>query len=252
VRVYRLPLAETARTKTPLPLPDKPSLAVLPFQNLAGDAEQEYFVDGIVQEITTSISRLLWLFVIARNSSFTCKGRAVDMKRWRANWACATCSKAACVGPAAGYASPGQLIDTTTGAHIWADRFDGALGDIFELQDQVAGTVVRAIEPELRQPEFERAIRKPTESLDANDLYLPALAEFHKLTDEGMREAIPCRSACWRLTLSYAAAAATILWTSTRARRTRRWPPGQREPRQQLPLGRRRKAWPPSDCRLTL
>jgi len=159
VHVYRISLAETAGPKTPLPLPEKPSLAVLPFQNLTGDPEQEYFVDGIVEEITTAISRLPWLFVIARNSSFTYKGRAVDVKQVARELGVRYVVEGSVRKSADRVRITGQLIDTATGAHIWADRFDGPLDDIFELQDEVASSVVGAIEPRLRQSEIERAVR---------------------------------------------------------------------------------------------
>src|SRR5467141_835792 len=159
VRVYRIPLAETARMKAPLPLPDKPSLAVLPFQN------------------TTGISRLPWLFVIARNSSFTYKGRAVDVKQVARELGVHYVLEGSVRKAGNRVRITGQLIDSSIGAHIWADRFDGALDDIFELQHQVASSVVGAIEPKLLQSEIERAIRKPTESLDAYDLYLRGLAQ---------------------------------------------------------------------------
>ena len=210
VRVYRIPLAETARTKAPLPLPDKPSLAVLPFQNMTGDAEQDYFVDGIVEEITTSISRLPWLFVIARNSSFTYKGRAVDVKQVARELGVRYVLEGSVRKAANRVRITGQLIDTATGAHIWADRFDGAVDDIFELQDQVASSVVGAIEPRLRQSEIERATRKPTESLDAYDLYLRGHAQFYKLTDECMGEAITLLKRALAIDPSYAPAEAMI------------------------------------------
>jgi TolB-like protein len=141
VRVYRVPLAETARAKAPLSLPDKPSLAVLPFQNMIGDAEQDYFVDGIVEEITTAISRLPWLFVIARNSSFTYKVRAVDVKQVARELGVRYVLEGSVRKAGNRVRITGQLIDTASGAHIWADRFNGALDDIFELQDQVASSV---------------------------------------------------------------------------------------------------------------
>ena len=144
----------------------------------------------MVEEITTAISRLPWLFVIARNSSFTYKGRAVDVKQVARELGVRYVLEGSVRKAGNRVRITGQLIDTATGAHIWADRFDGALDDIFELQDQVATSVVGAIEPKLRQSEIERAARKPTESLDAYDLYLRALAEFNKFTEEGMREAI--------------------------------------------------------------
>ncbi len=200
VHVYRLAIAERPMRHTPLPLPDKPSLAVLPFQNMSGDPEQEYFADGMVEEITTAISRLPWLFVIARNSSFTYKGRAVDVKQVARELGVRYVLGGSVRKAQNRVRITGQLIDTATGAHIWADRFDGALDDIFELQDQVASNVVGAIEPKLRQSEIERAIRKPTESLDAYDFYLRALAQVYKLPPrEPVRPLASC-SERWRST----------------------------------------------------
>jgi TolB-like protein/class 3 adenylate cyclase len=212
VRVYRIPLAETARTNAPLPLPDKPSLAVLPFQNMTGDAEQDYFVDGIVEEITTAISRLPWLFVIARNSSFTYKGRAVDVKQVARELGVRYLLEGSVRKAQNRVRIAGQLIDTATGAHIWVDRFDGVLDGIFELQDQVASSVVGAIEPKLRRSEIDRAARKPAESLDVYDLYLRALAQFHKYTEEGMHEAVALIKRALAVDPSYAPAAALNGW----------------------------------------
>src|SRR5262245_15213083 len=180
VRVYRIPLSEAGRTKAPLPLPDKPSLAVLPFQNMTGDAEQDYFVDGMVEEITTAIARLPWLFVIARNSAFAYKGRPVDVKRVAQELGVRYVLEGSVRKAGSQVRITGQLIDTTTGAHIRAGRFDGALDDIFALQDQVASNVAGAIEPKLRQSEIARANRKPTGNLTAYDLYLRALAQAYR------------------------------------------------------------------------
>jgi TolB-like protein/class 3 adenylate cyclase len=211
LRVYRVRPAPTADSPASgLPLPDKPSLAVLPFQNLSGDPEQEYFADGMVEEITTAISRLPWLFVIARNSSFTYKGKTVDVKQVARELGVRYVLEGSVRKAANRVRITGQLIDTATGAHIWADRFDGALDDIFELQDQVASNVVGAIEPRLRRSEIERAARKPTESLDAYDLYLRALADFHKFTAEGMREAVALLQRALAIDPTYAPAAALI------------------------------------------
>jgi adenylate cyclase len=210
VHVYCIAVAERAVAKPPLPLPDKPSLAVLPFQNMSGDPEQEYFADGMVEEITTAISRLPWLFVIARNSSFTYKGRAVDVKQVARELGVRYVLEGSVRKAGNRVRITGQLIDTATGAHIWADRFDGALDNIFELQDQVASSVVGAIEPKLRQSEIERAIRKPTESLDAYDFYLRGLAEFNKFTEEGMGQAIRLLQRALAIDPGYAPAAALI------------------------------------------
>jgi TolB-like protein/class 3 adenylate cyclase len=212
VHVYRIPIAGTVEVRAPLALPDKPSIAVLPFQNMTGDVEQDYFVDGMVEEITTAISRLPWLFVIARNSSFTYKGRTVDVKQVARELGVRYVLEGSVRKAGNRVRITGQLIDTGTGAHIWADRFDGALDDIFELQDQVAGNVAGAIEPKLRQSEIERAVRKPTQSLDAYDLYLRALAQFRKWTAEDSREAIGLLRRALALDPSYAPAAGLFAW----------------------------------------
>src|SRR5271167_899843 len=136
----------------------------------------------MVEEIITARSRIRWLFVIARNSSFTYKGQAVDVKRVARELGVRYVLEGSVPKAGSRVRITGQLIDTSTGAHIWADRFDGALDDIFELQDQVGSGAVAAIEPKLRQPEIERAPRQPTESLDACDPYLRALALRHKYT----------------------------------------------------------------------
>ena len=196
----------------PLPLPDKPSIAVLPFQNMSGDPEQEYFVDGMVEEITTAIARLPWLFVIARNSSFTYKGRAVDVKQVARELGVRYVLEGSVRKAGNRVRITGQLIDTATGAHIWADRFDGALDDVFELQDQVASSVAGAIEPKLRQSEIERASRKPTASLGAYDLYLRALAQFRRYTEEGLAEAVALLQQALAIDPSYAPAAALVGW----------------------------------------
>jgi adenylate cyclase len=215
VRVFRgqLSAERTAAPPTPgLTPPDKPSLAVLPFQNMTGDAEQEYFVDGMVEEITTAIARLPWLFVIARNSAFTYKDRTVDVKQVAQQLGVRYVLEGSVRKAGNRVRITGQLIDTTTGAHIWADRFDGALDDIFELQDQVASGVAGAIEPKLRQSEIERAIRKPVASLTAYDLYLRALAQSYRFTDEGLTEAVVLARQALAIDPSYAPAAALVGW----------------------------------------
>src|SRR5205823_316796 len=143
-----------------LSLPDKPSIAVLPFQNMSGDADQEYFADGMVEDITTALSRFRWLFVIARNSSFTYKGRAVDVKQIARELGVRYVLEGSIRKAGNRVRITGQLIDAATGAHLWADRFDGDLADIFELQDQVTARVVGTIGPKLEQAEIDRAKRK--------------------------------------------------------------------------------------------
>jgi adenylate cyclase len=216
VRIYAVALGASPRAvlpvRPPLPLPDKPSLAVLPFQNLTGDPEQEYFVDGMVEEITTAIARLPWLFVIARNSAFTYKGKPVDVKQVARELGVRYVLEGSVRKAGNRVRITGQLIDTATGAHIWADRFDGALDDIFELQDQVASNVAGAIEPKLRQSEIERASRKPTANLTAYDLYLRALAQLHRFTEEGAAEAVVLARQALAIDPSYAPAAAMVGW----------------------------------------
>jgi len=216
VRTYAVALGASSRAAlpvgAPLPLPDKPSLAVLPFQNMTGDPEQEYFVDGMVEEITTAIARLPWLFVIARNSAFTYKGKAVDVKQVAQELGVRYVLEGSVRKAGNRVRITGQLIDTTTGAHIWADRFDGALDDIFELQDQVASSVAGAIEPKLRQSEIERASRKPTANLTAYDLYLRALAQSYRPTEEGLAEAVVLARRALATDPSYAPAAAFVGW----------------------------------------
>jgi TolB-like protein len=199
-------------------LPDKPSLAVLPFQNMSGDAEQEYFVDGMVEEITTAIARLPWLFVIARNSAFTYKGKPVDVKQVAQELGVRYVLEGSVRKAGNRVRISGQLIDTTTGAHIWADRFDSALDDIFELQDQVASDVAGAIQPKLRQSEIERASRKPTANLTAYDLYLRALAQSYCFTEEGANEAVALARHALAIDPSYAPAAAMVGWCRVQQR----------------------------------
>ena len=171
----------TENTSVPLALPDKPSIAVLPFQNMSGDPEQEYFADGIVEDIITALSRFKALFVIARNSSFTYKGRAVDVKQVGRELGVRYVLEGSVRKAANRVRITGQLVDTATGAHLWAERFDGGLGDIFDLQDQVTESVVGAIAPAVEKAEIERAKRKPTESLDAYALYLRGSARLHQI-----------------------------------------------------------------------
>jgi adenylate cyclase len=172
------------------PLPDKPSIAVLPFENMSGDPEQEYFADGMVEEIITALSRFKSLFVIARNSSFTFKGKAVDIKDVGRRLGVRYVLEGSVRKASGKVRITGQLIDAVTGAHIWADRFEGSLEDIFDLQDQVSASVVGAIAPKLEQAEIERAKRKPTESLDAYDLYLRGIACVYQYTKKGFKGAL--------------------------------------------------------------
>jgi TolB-like protein len=171
-----------------LTLPDKPSIAILPFTNLSSDPEQDYFADGMVEDIITALSRFKALFVIARNSSFTYKGRAVDVKQIGRELGVRYVLEGSVRKAANRVRITGQLVDAVTGAHLWADRFDGGLGDIFDLQDQVTESVVGAIAPAVEKAEIERAKRKPTESLDAYALYLRGLAVLYPFASRQANE----------------------------------------------------------------
>jgi adenylate cyclase len=186
VRVYRVRdlVAAKASAQPVLPLPDKPSIAVLPFANMSGDPEQEYFVDGMVEEIITALSRIRWLFVIARNSSFTYKGQAVDVKQIGRELGVRYVLEGSVRKAGMQVRITGQLIDALTGTHLWAGRFDGSLEDIFELQDRVAVSVAGVIEPALQAAEMRRSIERPTPDLGAYDLHLRALAVFFPQTKE--------------------------------------------------------------------
>jgi pentatricopeptide repeat protein len=172
------------------PLPNKPSLAVMPFQNMSGDPEQEYFADGVVEEIITALSRIRWLLVIARNSSFTYKGRAINVTRVGRELGVRYVLEGAVRKSGRRVRISAQLIDATTGAHLWADRFDGLLEDIFELQDQVAASVAGVIEPTLEVAETRRLADRPTSDLTALDFYLRALPDLDAFTKESLLMAL--------------------------------------------------------------
>jgi TolB-like protein len=178
VRVYRVRCDGAAEKKvSALALPDKPSIAVLPFQNMSGDPEQEYFADGMVEEIITALSRIRWLFVIARNSSFTYKGRAVDVKRVGRELGVRYVLEGSIRKGGSRLRISGQLIDAINGAHLWADHFDGLLEDVFELQDNVATSVAGVIEPTVQAAEIRRSIQRPTADVTTYDLFLRARAD---------------------------------------------------------------------------
>jgi adenylate cyclase len=195
-----------------LALPDKPSIAVLPFQNMSGDPEQEYFSDGVVEEIITALSRMRWLFVIARNSSFTYKGRTVDVKQVGRELGVRYILEGSVRKAANRLRITGQLIDASTGAHLWADRFDGGLEDIFELQDEVTSSVIGAIAPKLEQAEIDRAKRKPTESLDAYDYYLRGIANIYRWTKENVSEGLRLLYKAIELDPDFASAYGAAAW----------------------------------------
>ena len=201
-----------AQSAPALALPDKPSIAALPFQNMSGDPEQEYFADGVVEDIITALSRMRWLFVIARNSSFTYKGRAVDVKQVGRELGVRYVLEGSVRKAANRVRITGQLIDTSTGAHLWADRFDGTLEDIFDLQDQIATSVVGAIAPTLEQVEIERAKCKPTESLDAYDYFLRGMANVHQWTRAANDEALRLFYKALELDPNFASAYGMAAW----------------------------------------
>ncbi|MET0776723.1 MAG: winged helix-turn-helix domain-containing protein [Pseudomonas mandelii] len=196
----------------PLVLPEKPSITVLPFHNLSGDPEQDYFADGMVEDIIAALSRIRWLFVIARNSSFTYKGRAVDVKGVGQELGVRYVLEGSVRKSGNKVRITGQLIDVTSGTHIWAERFEGLLDDIFELQDQIAESVVGAIAPQLERAEIERAKRKPTDSLDAYDYYLRGMAKLHSGTREAIEEALPLFYKAIELDAEFASAYGMAAW----------------------------------------
>ena len=195
-----------------LSLPDKPSITVLPFHNLSGDPEQEYFADGMVEDIIAALSRIRWLFVIARNSSFTYKGRAVDVKGVGQELGVRYVLEGSVRKAGNKVRITGQLIDAQSGTHIWAERFEGLLDDIFELQDRIAESVVGAIAPQLERAEIERAKRKPTDSLDAYDYYLRGMAKLHNGTREAIEQALPLFYKAIELDPEFASAYGMAAW----------------------------------------
>jgi TolB-like protein/tetratricopeptide (TPR) repeat protein len=211
------PRAPTPRLEgAPAPaLPDKPSIAILPFQNRSGDPEQEYFVDGMAEDIITALSRMRWLFVIARNSSFTYKGRAVDLKQVGRELGVRYVVEGSVRKAANRVRITGQLIDTATGAHLWADHFDGGLDDVFDLQDQVTMSVVGAIAPTLERAEIARAKRKPTESLDAYDYFLRGMASVHQWTSDANDDALRMFRRAIELDADFASAYGMAAWCYT-------------------------------------
>jgi len=191
VHVFRV-LAEEKKMPdiAALPFPDKPSIAVLPFQNMSGDPEQEYFADGMVEEIITALSQIRWLFVIARNSTFAYKGQTVDVKQVGRELGVRYVLEGSVRKAGTRVRITGQLIDALTGTHLWADRFDDSLEDVFELQDKIALSVAGVIEPALQAAEMRRSAARPTTDLSAYDFYLRALAAFFPITKERTFEAL--------------------------------------------------------------
>ncbi|WP_426435527.1 winged helix-turn-helix domain-containing protein [Bradyrhizobium genosp. P] len=188
-----VPVADDGRiepSKPLLALPDKPSIAVLPFQNLSDDPDQDYFADGMVEDIITGLSRSKLLFVISRNSSFTYRAKAVDIKRVSRELGVRYVLEGSVRKVGKKVRVTGQLIDATTGAHIWADKFESELEDLFDVQDRLTSSVIGAMSPQLERAEIERARRKPTESLEAYDYYLRSKFSIYQWTREGSDEAL--------------------------------------------------------------
>ncbi|AZO74172.1 MULTISPECIES: BTAD domain-containing putative transcriptional regulator [unclassified Mesorhizobium] len=203
------------KTEPPRPavsVPEKPSIAVLPFQNMSGDAEQDYFTDGVVEEITTALSHVNWLFVIARNSAFAYKGQAVDVTRVARELGVRYVLEGSVRKAGSRLRVAGQLIEAAAGVSLWADRFEGDVSEVFELQDLVASSVIGAISPRLEQAEMARAKRKPTESLDAYDHYLRGMASLYRWTREGQEEALPQFYKAIQLDPDFAAAQGAAAW----------------------------------------
>jgi TolB-like protein/class 3 adenylate cyclase len=195
---------------TQLQLPDRPSIAVLPFQNMSGDPEQEYFADGMVEDITTALSRVKWLFVIARNSSFTYKGKPIDIKQVGRELGVRYVLEGSVRKAGNKVRITGQLIEVSTNAHLWADRFDGGLEDIFDLQDQITANIVGAISPKLEDAEIALARKKPTHNLSAYDFYLRGLASLYQFTKEGHEQSMPLLRKAVELDPDFALAQAVI------------------------------------------
>jgi len=200
--------AETEQTPRRFALPDKPSIAVLSFSNLSGDPEQDYFADGMAEEIITALSRCASLFVIARNSSFTYKGKDVDVRRIGRDLGVQYVLEGSVRRVGDHLRVVGQLVDATSGMHVWADRFDGQASDVFALQDQITERVVGALEPKLQLAEIERVRRKATPNLDAYDLMLRAQSLEHECTQESLEAALRCLEQARAIDPSYALALA--------------------------------------------
>jgi TolB-like protein len=185
---------------------------VLPFQNISGEPDQDYFVDGIVEDIITSLSRFKWLFVAARNSTFVYKGRPVDIRQVSRELGVRYVLEGSLRKTANRVRITGQLIEAASGMHVWADRYDRTLDDIFEVQDELTLKVVGAIEPNLRQAEIERAKRKRPDNLDAYDLYLRALPRVHVFMLEEVDHALALLQQALELQPDYPAAHAAMAW----------------------------------------
>jgi len=205
-----------------LALPDRPSIAVLPFTNMSADPTRDYFADGMTEDIITELSRVRWLLVIARNSTFTYKGRSVDVKQVSRELGVRYVLEGGVRHAGGRVRITAQLIDATTGMHLWADRFDGLLKDIFDLQDCVTTSLIGAIQPKLEQAEIERARRKPTENLNAYDYFLRGMAYFHQYNRNANNEALQLFNRATELDPDFATAHGMAAWCHVH-RRANRW-----------------------------
>jgi TolB-like protein/tetratricopeptide (TPR) repeat protein len=195
-----------------LRLPDRPSIAVLPFDNMSGDPEQDYFADGMVEDIITGLSRIKWLFVIARNSSFTYKGRAVDVTQVGRDLGVRYVLEGSVRKAANRVRITGQLIDAEDGSHLWAERYDRDLTDVFSLQDEITVSVVAAIEPSVRRAEIERVKRKRPDNVDAYDLLLRAMPNVYTFMPDGAAEGLPLLERALAIEPTYALAHGFAAW----------------------------------------
>ena len=211
MRTYSVRLDE-ARERPALTLPDKPSIAVLPFQNMSGDPEQEYFADGMVEDIITGLSRIRWLFVIARNSSFAYKGKSPDVRQIGRDLGVRYVLEGSVRKAAGRVRITAQLVEAKSSRHIWAERYDRAIDDIFALQDDITMSTVAAIEPSLRQAEIERVKRKRPDNLDAYDLTLRALPQVFTLMPDGALKSLPLLERALVLEPDYPTALGFAAW----------------------------------------
>ena len=240
----KLVAATTYETSQAFSIPDRPSIAVMPFLNLSGDATEDYFVDGVVEDIISTLSRMRWLFVIARNSSFTYKGRAVDVKQVGRELGVRYLLEGSMRKATNRVRITGQLIDAITGANLWSERFEDQVDNIFELQDQMTASVVGAIAPQLERAEIERAKNKPTENLEAYDYYLRGIANLHFGTKEAVDEALRLLYKAIERDSEYAPAYAMAAWCHVWRKingwmsdRTREFGEGTRLTRRAIELG---------------
>ena len=219
VHVYRVETRAEPKRSTPdklepamLALPDRPSIAVLPFANMSGDAEQEYFTDGMVEDLITGLSRIKWLFVIARNSSFTYKGKSVDVKQVGRELGVRYILEGSVRKASNRVRVTGQVVEGETGRHVWAERYDRTIEDIFTLQDELTISVVAAIEPSLRQAEIERVKRKRPDNLDAYDLVLRAIPNVYPAMPDRATKALPLLEKALSMEPDYATAHGFAAW----------------------------------------